>query len=231
MKDTTTARRGRPPKGATALSSAAIVGAALTIIETEGSESVSMRAVARALGVDAKSLYNHVSGKDGLLDAVADHILGTIELPHLVGDTATDLKAIANAFRTVALTHPRAAALVLTRQSSTANGLQPVEVSLQVLLDAGLEPSDAVHTLRVLLATVIGTLLREVNASPTFGTTDHTTMARRTATLASSGMPHIAVAASTLATFDGDEEYRFTLDFLVDSITARSHPTSEILGP
>ncbi|NUT50476.1 MAG: TetR family transcriptional regulator, partial [Saccharothrix sp.] len=74
---TSTARRGRPPKGESRLSREAIVQATLRVIDAEGVSAVSMRAVGRVLGVDAKSLYNHVDGKDGLLDAVAEHILGS----------------------------------------------------------------------------------------------------------------------------------------------------------
>ena len=66
-------RRGRPPKGAAQLSRAAILDAAVAVADAEGVSAVSMRSVARLLGVDAKSLYNHVEGKYGLLDALAEH--------------------------------------------------------------------------------------------------------------------------------------------------------------
>ncbi|MGW4488701.1 TetR/AcrR family transcriptional regulator [Amycolatopsis sp. NPDC004368] len=75
---TTTARRGRPPKGESRLSRAAIVEATLRVLDAEGVPAVSMRAVGRVLGVDAKSLHHHVDGKDGLLDAVAENLLGAI---------------------------------------------------------------------------------------------------------------------------------------------------------
>ena len=58
-------RRGRRPRWPTAAGSAA----------------VSMRSVGRELGVEAMSLYHHISGKDDLLDALADWVFTGIELP------------------------------------------------------------------------------------------------------------------------------------------------------
>src|SRR3712207_7049512 len=42
---------------------------------------VSMRKLARRLGVDPMSLYNHVDGKDALLDGIAEVLLAAIPAP------------------------------------------------------------------------------------------------------------------------------------------------------
>jgi len=217
----TTSRRGRPPKGESQLSREAIVEATLEVIDAEGINAVSMRAVGRVLGVDAKSLYNHVEGKDRLLDAVAEHLLGAIALPALTGDLRVDLRAIAYAFRDRALAHPEAASLVLTRQLASFEGLAPVEAVLAVLGNAGCPPQEAVHLLRTLVATLIGTLLREVQAGPTYGTTDTAGIARRQAILEDSGLPAVAGAAAYLARFDADAEYEFAVNLALDALSAR----------
>ncbi|NKE63928.1 helix-turn-helix transcriptional regulator, partial [Lentzea sp. PSKA42] len=87
----TETRRGRPRTPL--LSRESIVAATLRVIDEEGVAAVGMRSVARALGVDAKSLYNHVDGKDGLLDAVAEQLLGGLVLPSRTGDARRDLHA------------------------------------------------------------------------------------------------------------------------------------------
>lgn len=122
---TGTSRRGRPPKGESRLSREAIVQATLQVIEADGVNAVSMRAVGRVLGVDAKSLYNHVDGKDGLLDAVAEHLLGAVVLPEPTGDPRADLRAIADAFRERALTHPEAASSSSPASSAPSKGSHP----------------------------------------------------------------------------------------------------------
>ena len=216
-----TARRGRPPKGASQLSRESIVEATFKVIDTEGVNGVSMRSVARVLGVDAKSLYNHVDGKDGLLDAVAEQLLGSLQMPALRGDVRTDLHAIAHAFRDRALLHPEAAALVLTRQLASFEGLAPVEAVLRVLRRAGCPVEEAVHLLRVLVAALIGTLLREVSAGPTFGTSDIQGIADRQAALEGSGLETVSEAARHLARFDGAVEYAYTVDLAIDAVMLR----------
>ncbi len=218
---TSAARRGRPPRGESRLSRAAIVRATLQVIDADGVNAVSMRAVGRVLGVDAKSLYNHVDGKDGLLDGIAEHLLGAIALPELTGDLRVDLRGIADAFRAPALAHPEAAALVLTRQLASFDALAPIEAVLAVLRDAGCPADESVHLLRALLATLIGTLLREVSAGPAYGTTDSGGIARRQSILENSGLPAVADAAPHLARFDAASEYEFTVDLAFDALVAR----------
>lgn len=177
-----------------------------------------MRSLARRLGVDAKSLYNHVDGKEALLDAVAEHILATMVLPEPTGDLPTDLRAFAGAFRSHALSHPRAASLVLTRQTPSVASLAPVEAALALLTDAGFRDADAVHVLRTVLATLIGLVLREAEAGPTFGADDADAIASRRALLQQSHLPHVAAAAGHLARFNSDDEFDGAVDLLVRAV-------------
>lgn len=224
------ARRGRPPKGSSQLSRDAIVDATLKVVDAEGVGAVSMRSVARVLGVDAKSLYNHVDGKDGLLDALAEHLLGGVAVPAPTGDPRIDLPAIADAFRERALLHPEAAPLVLTRQLASFEGLAPVEALLGVLRSAGCPVEESVHLVRFLVATLIGTLLREVQAGPTFGIADQDGIAVRQRMLEDSRLPHLAEAAPYLARFDREAEYRYTVQaataLVLERVKAGARPMS-----
>ncbi|HEY5853863.1 MAG TPA: TetR/AcrR family transcriptional regulator C-terminal domain-containing protein [Aldersonia sp.] len=215
------ARRGRPPKGAPSLTRDAIVDATLKVIDNEGIRAVSMRSVGRALRVDAKSLYNHVEGIDGLLDAVAEQFLSGLVVPEHSGDTRRDLRAIADSFRTRALVHPEAASLVLTRQLASFEGLAPVESLMRILIDAGCTGEQAVHLLRFLVATLIGTLLREISAAPTFGVSDSAAVDARQAALTDSGLSTIEQAAEHLARFDRTVEYDYSVDLAIDAVMAR----------
>ncbi|MFE6925572.1 TetR/AcrR family transcriptional regulator [Nocardia sp. NPDC057663] len=208
-------RRGRPPKAQAQLSRTAIQQAALSVIDAEGIDAVSMRSVSRILGVDAKSLYHYVEDKGDLLDAVAEHVLEQLRPPAATDSIDADLRAWAHEFRRITLAHPQAATLVLTRQLSSTVGLAPVEGILEVLRRTGRGPEEAVHFLRTLLATLIGTLLREASAGPTFGTTDPAGIAERQATLEASGLPQIGLAAPYLARFDRDREFDFTVDLII----------------
>ena len=67
------------------LSQERIVEAALALLDAEGLDAVSTRRLAAELGVSGPSLYNHVATKDELLDAVADTVLGEVDLSMFAG--------------------------------------------------------------------------------------------------------------------------------------------------
>src|ERR1700721_2366283 len=64
-------RRRRNARGQGARLSEEIVAAALTLIDREGSaEAVTLRAVAREIGIAAPSIYPHFADRDAILAAV-----------------------------------------------------------------------------------------------------------------------------------------------------------------
>src|SRR6185369_2652453 len=69
--------RGRPADKAprVPLTRDRITEAALRLMDAEGLDAVSMRRVAREVGVEAMSLYNHVRDKDDLLNAVIERVM------------------------------------------------------------------------------------------------------------------------------------------------------------
>src|SRR4051812_25854155 len=54
---------------------------ALVIADAEGLEAVTMRRLARELGVEAASLYHYVNGKDQILDGLVEVVAAEIEPP------------------------------------------------------------------------------------------------------------------------------------------------------
>ena len=99
---------------------------------------------------------------------------------------------------------------------------------LTVLLAAGFSVDEAVHLLRTFVATLIGTILREVNAGPTFGVSNVEGIASRRAALEQSGLPAVVEAAACLARFDRETEFAFAVDLAIDNILARqAHATMD----
>lgn len=208
-----TGRRGRPPKDAGSLSRERILREALALVDEEGLDAVSMRKLARRLGVDPMSLYNHVDGKDALLDGIAEVLLAAIPAPPRDADLRETMSALAHGFRAAMLGHARAAPLVLTRRLASMTALAPVEAVLAPLLAAGFPPDRAVHGLRTVLAFLIGTLMREVEAAPTY-------RGRRLADLEGAGLPAVSAAAPFLAVCDHEAEFEFGLRILLDALGA-----------
>lgn len=75
MEDVAGTLPGRPAPRGRSPRVRQIVAAARAILDAEGWEAVTMRAVAGAVGVRAPSLYKHVSGRDELCGLIVDDAL------------------------------------------------------------------------------------------------------------------------------------------------------------
>ena len=195
-----------------------VLSAALRVAERDGVASLTMRKVAKEVGVEAMSLYNHVADKEAMLDGLADAVLAVFELPEPTGEWVADVRAIAHAFRRFALRYPQTAPLILTRQSFSPALLRVADTLLGVLVEAGFAPAQAVHAMRALLASVVGVLLREMGASPTLAGDDPASRDRRVDRLVASELPNLALVAADLSIIDHEAEFDFTLDLVLESL-------------
>jgi len=89
-------------------SRADVAQAAIAVADAEGIEAVSMRRVARELGLGTMSLYHYVRGKDELIDLMSDGILGRqlVDDAELQKGWRPALRAIAIATRRNFERHP-----------------------------------------------------------------------------------------------------------------------------
>jgi AcrR family transcriptional regulator len=81
-----------------------IVDVAVRLLETEGAAALSMRRLAKELGIQAPSLYKHVDGKERIEAELQRRALE--QLGRAV-QRAEDLSSLARAYRRWALAHPR----------------------------------------------------------------------------------------------------------------------------
>jgi AcrR family transcriptional regulator len=99
----------RPPRTAR-LSREAIVNAALTFLDREGWDALTINALANQLGTKGPSLYNHVDSLDDLRRSVRMRVVGDIiDMLNTVGQGRTPDDAVmvmAGAYRSYAHHHP-----------------------------------------------------------------------------------------------------------------------------
>ncbi|KMO84809.1 TetR family transcriptional regulator [Mycolicibacterium chubuense] len=99
----------RPPRTAK-LSREAIVNAALTFLDREGWDALTINALAAQLGTKGPSLYNHVHSLDDLRRSVRMRVVGDIiDMLNTVGQGRTPDDAVmvmAGAYRSYAHHHP-----------------------------------------------------------------------------------------------------------------------------
>jgi AcrR family transcriptional regulator len=89
-----------------------ILRAAVALADDGGIEALSMRKLAKELGVEAMSLYNHVNNKGDLVDAMVDLVVRKIELPSDPDWKKAIRQCAISAYDTF-LRHPWACSLVM----------------------------------------------------------------------------------------------------------------------
>src|SRR6476659_10827593 len=90
-----------------------VLQAAIRLADEGGIESLTMRKLAAALGVEAMSLYNHVANKGDLVDGIVDVVVGEIELPS-AEDWEVAIREYAISAHEALLRHPWACSLVIS---------------------------------------------------------------------------------------------------------------------
>ena len=140
-----------------------VVAAAVRVADRGGLTAVSMRSVGRELGVEAMSLYHHVPGKEGLLDALADAAISEIELPAPGLAWREAMTARAASARTVLARHPWALGLLESRREPGPALLRHHDAVLGCLRRGGFPLDLAVHAFSAIDAYVYGFVLTEIN--------------------------------------------------------------------
>ena len=123
-----------------------IVAAALDLLDEDGFDGLTMRSLAKKLGIKAASLYWHLHGKQDLLSLLADEICAPMREPDRTLPWRNQLEILGNEYRRILLAH-RDAARVLASSGAPSgpNRLRLTEMVLSILLDAGFVPQDAVY--------------------------------------------------------------------------------------
>ena len=216
------------------LSVDAIVDRALTIVDTEGIQAVSMRRVAADFDTGPASLYAHVANKEELLRLVYERILAEVEIPS--GGTWQELmRSLAHNIRTVLQRHSDAAALGFAHIPSGPTALETVERLLGAMIDGGVPPRVATWALDILSLYIgadvyegwllaqrfedgsgrdpeeIGAeLVDEVSAS--------------FAALSPERFPHITANLPVLMNGSSDDRFSFGIDMLIAGFAAQINP-------
>ena len=150
----------RGPGQRAGLDTVQVLAAARAVLRQDGVQALSLRAVARRLGVAPNTLYSHVAGKDDLLDLVLDDVLGGVAVPaeeEVQRDPWGAVRAIMLDSYDVLLAHPGLVPAYLDRQG--ARGVQARRlgvVTMRALGNAGLDEVAAREAIRVLIVNTVG---------------------------------------------------------------------------
>ncbi len=204
------------------LSRARVVDAAIAYADAHGLAALSMRKLGQQLGVEAMSLYNHVSNKDDLLDALVDAVVEEITLPVIGGsDWRQEMRGRSLSAHEVLCRHPWATKLLVSRANVGPATLAYTNASIGCLRLAGFSYALADHALNAIDSYVYGFTLQHLNFP--FQPDEY-------AAAAEEYLPHIdegaypflvGLAREVIAgTHDGINRIHLGLDVLLDGLEA-----------
>lgn len=140
----------------TTLTPRMVVEGALTLADAEGLEAVTIRRLAKRLGVTPMALYWHFRNKDELLDGMAARIFEEVD-PSVDASVTwqEQLRTLLGSMLDALRAHPSVAVLLSTRTVSSEESLRATEVALDILRRGGFSPTEATQLARHALSTVV----------------------------------------------------------------------------
>jgi AcrR family transcriptional regulator len=208
MSTTETGTRGR-------LSRPVVLSAALAWVDTSGLADLSMRKLGTRLGVEAMSLYNHVGGKEDLLDGIVELLWAEVEAEIAApADWPDAVRSMANGMRTVVHRHPAAAPLLVSRNLLPEPALRVFAIQLDRLRRGGRSAERSAEAVRTVVSYALGYAITE---SDCLSATPAGPCAARTDTQ----LPgELADVAAMMAQCDLDVQFRSGLELIIKGMRA-----------
>jgi AcrR family transcriptional regulator len=128
------------------------------LLVEKGAEAMTMRALARRLGVAPNTLYSYVESRTALLDEVLDELLAAVAAPDPdTPDPVDGLVDLISSSYGVLTAHPDLVPVYLARQGARGpHALRLGHLVDALLLRAGVNAADVAEARRVLIVHAIG---------------------------------------------------------------------------
>lgn len=203
-----------------------IVEAALAISESSsGLEAVTVRSIAKELGIGTMTLYGYFRNKDEILDAMADKVMSDIDLGPAAAETPAEaIRAVAHAFRDLMSKHPSVSWLLSSRVTRSHTSLKrAMEDVLHRLVQAGLSEDTAIQCYGWTIQYAMG--FAAYQAPRPWGTADPRGAELRRqqqhyfAGLPADQFPVLTTHAADLVTLPTNEQFDWGLEQFVRAVT------------
>ena len=142
-----------------------ILDAALQLVDAGGIESLSMRKLGQALGVEAMSLYNHVANKADVVTGILDRVAHEIERPAETAQWDVSIRNSAISAHEALRRHPWACVLMMSPEHVVPERIRYMDSLLGRLRDAGFSSDETYHAYHVLDAHIFGFSLWQASHS------------------------------------------------------------------
>lgn len=194
-----------------ALSQARIATTALTLLDRDGLQALTMRRLGAKLGVEAMAIYRYFPNKAALLADVVEVLLAELVIP-APSDTPWEivLRDVSRAYRALLLRHPHAIPLLAALPLSDPAAARAAGAVLAQLRAAGFDAQSALKALATITSYVVGVAQWEVGTAPFRAEREGRPIA-----LPPDADPYLIELAPQLAAADCDETFEFGLDVIL----------------
>ncbi len=202
------------------------LAAAVELADANGIGAVTMRRLAQALGVEAMSLYHHVSGKDDILDGMVDAVFAEVEIPADT-DWRTAMAGRAHSMRAALARHPWALGLMETRSQPGPATLAHHEAVLRCLREAGFSLAATAHAFALLDAFIYGSAMQEAQLPFETGEQTQELAAEVMSTFPEGAYPYFqefALGHVMQPGYDFSDEFDFGLALVLDGLEQTATP-------
>lgn len=207
------------------LSPGRITRTAVEIADGEGLDAVSMRRLASELGVKAMSLYNHVAGREAIIDAMVDAVIGEVTVPDVGGEWRDQMFRRARSAHEMLLRHRWAALAILPRINVGPAMLRYIDATLGCLMEAGFSPEAADHAWNAMDNHIYGFTLQELTFpvdAPEYAATAADYMDR----IPADTYPYMNLLSRMVAEgrYKGVHDFEFGLELILDGLEKYAMP-------
>lgn len=199
---------------------------AVEVADAGGIGALTIRTLAKELGVKPMSVYHHVANKDEILDGIVDIVFGEIELPTIGGAWRAEMRRRAASARDVLRVHPWAIPLMQSRLNPGPATLRHHNANLGTLRAGGFSLEMTAHAYALIDAYVFGFALSEaalpINGPETVAEVAAPMMEQFT----TGAYPHLVEFATGHVLkpgYDFGEEFGFGLDLVLDGLARAIH--------
>lgn len=208
-----------------------VIQAALDLLDQEGLDGLTLRKLALALDIQAPSLYWHFSGKQELIDAVADALVMNVVLPQSP-DQPWDsrLRQIAAELRQALLQHRDGARVFAGTYVVSDNVLRVSEAMLEAFALAGVDVSRASTYSFSVLYYILGFVMEEQALGPhsAFDVTSRKTAFEE---LAKRSYPRNWAAQESIFSTDFDARFSTGLELIIAGVKQQASETARKAAP
>ena len=198
-----------------------VIQAALSVADSGGLGSLTIRSLAKELGAKPMSVYYHVANKDEILGALVDIVFSEIQLPVPGGDWRSEMHKRACSAREVLGRHRWAIGLLESRTDPGPANLRHHDTVIATLQTAGFSAELIAHAYALIDSYVYGSALQEA-ALPFQGPErDGDVMKSIMEQMPADEYPHLVHMATSYYLrpgYDFGDEFGFGLDLILDGI-------------